>query len=84
MSEEQTPGINIIDLQNAVKIIDAAAERGAFKGNELSSVGVVRDRIASFVLANMPQEEVPAEETAPVQEEVKPKAKKAPRKTIRK
>lgn len=84
MSEEQNTGINIIDLQNVVKIIDAAAERGAFKGNELSSVGVVRDRIATFVIANMPQEEVPATPEALVEEEEKPKAKKAPRKTTRK
>lgn len=84
MSEEQNTGINIIDLQNVVKIIDAAAERGAFKGNELTSVGVVRDRIASFVVANMPKEEVTPEAETPVQEEEKPKAKKALRKTTRK
>ena len=30
---------------NAIKVIDAAAERGAFKGVELSSVGQVRDML---------------------------------------
>ena len=53
MAEEtqtaETPQVTIVDLQNVVQIIDAAAERGAFKGGELSSVGSVRDRIAAFV-----------------------------------
>lgn len=43
------PQIGIVDLQNALKIIDASAERGAFKGNELTVVGVTRDRIAAFL-----------------------------------
>ena len=73
MSEEKTSGINIIDLQNAVKIIDAAAERGAFKGNELSSVGVVRDRIAVFVQANLPAEE-PGENGSPEEIAEQPEA----------
>lgn len=49
INTEIPPQVTLVDLQNAVQIIDAAAERGAFKGGELSSVGNVRDRIASFV-----------------------------------
>jgi hypothetical protein len=63
--------IGIVDLQNALKIIDAAAERGAFRGNELTAVGAVRDKFQAFLDA-LPKEEgaegegdaeTPAEET---------------------
>jgi|TARA_B100000035_G_scaffold50738_1_gene39308 hypothetical protein len=49
-----TPNLNIGDLQSIVKIIDACSERGAFRGNEMASVGAVRDRIAAFAEANAP------------------------------
>jgi hypothetical protein len=51
----KVPEIGIVDLQNVVQIIDAAAERGAFRGNELASVGSVRDRIDAFVKAVTPE-----------------------------
>lgn len=57
--EVSNPQINIVDLRNAVKIIDIAAERGAFKGQELSSVGSVRDKLAAFVAAVTPVEGAP-------------------------
>ena len=51
--------LNVQDIVNAVKIIDVVSGRGAVKGDELSSVGSVRDRLVAFVNANTPQ---PAEE----------------------
>ena len=54
--ENSTPQIGIVDLQNAVRIIDAAAERGAFKGNELTAVGTARDKLAAFLAAVAPQD----------------------------
>ena len=51
------PQLNVNDLLSVVKIIDACSERGAFKGNELASVGAVRERIAAFAQANMPKSE---------------------------
>jgi hypothetical protein len=71
MSEQDTPaapaaneptdvGLNVQDIINVVKIIDVVSERGAVKGEELSSVGTVRDRLVAFVNANAPQP--PAEE----------------------
>ncbi len=57
MTAEAAPQITINDLQNVVKVIDAAAERGAFKGNELTAVGAVRDKVANFLAA------IPADET---------------------
>ena len=53
----EAPQLNINDLLSIVKIIDACSERGAFKGNEMASVGAVRERIAAFAEANKPVEE---------------------------
>lgn len=53
----EAPQLNINDLVSIVKIIDACSERGAFKGNEMASVGAVRERIAAFAEANQPVEE---------------------------
>lgn len=63
MTAPAAPQIGISDLQNVVKIIDAAAERGAFRGNELTAVGAVRDKVANF-LAAIPSDEPAAGETA--------------------
>ena len=52
----EAPQIGVSDLEACVKIIDACTQRGAFKGDELSSVGNVRDRLVAFVEANRPQE----------------------------
>ena len=56
MAEEATaPTIGVTDLESCVKIIDACTQRGAFKGDELTSVGTVRDRLVAFVEANTPK-----------------------------
>jgi len=81
MSEQETPeaateaantpadvGLNVQDIVNVVKIIDVVSGRGAVKGEELSSVGTVRDRLVAFVNANSPQP--PADEPPAVDEEV--------------
>jgi len=47
-------GLN--DLQATIQIIDVASTRGAFRGEELTSVGGVRDRINAFLDANKPAE----------------------------
>tara|TARA_Y100000114_G_C11589448_1_gene245025 strand:+ start:255 stop:506 length:252 start_codon:yes stop_codon:yes gene_type:complete len=56
--------LNVQDIINVVKIIDVVSGRGAVKGDELSSVGSVRDRLVAFVNANTPQ---------PTEGEVEPK-----------
>ena len=66
------PSLNINDLLSVVKIIDACSERGAFKGNEMASVGAVRDRLALFAEANMPKQEDPQEEMEEIGEDFKP------------
>jgi len=54
MAEEtkEVPQIGIGDLEACVQIIDACSQRGAFRGDELASVGAIRDKINTFVLAN--------------------------------
>jgi hypothetical protein len=62
-TETQTQGantpedvsLNVQDIINVVKIIDVVSGRGAVKGDEMSSVGRVRDRLVAFVNANAPQ-----------------------------
>lgn len=84
----EQPSITIPDVTNALRIIDVAAERGAFRGPELSQVGSVRDRIAAFLDAVSAQqaatEETTESETTTevVAEEVKTKepARKSNRK----
>lgn len=56
-TQEGAAQITLVDLQNALRIIDVAAERGAFKGSELTSVGSVRDKVAAFLSSVLPKEE---------------------------
>lgn len=44
--------ITLNDMITMVNIIDACSERGSFKGNELVSVGTLREKLATFVKAN--------------------------------
>jgi hypothetical protein len=97
--ENQTPAtdavepatISVIDLQNVVKIIDYAAEQGAFKGWEvIRQVAAVREKINVFVEAAAAaqaaqeeaakaQEDAAKTEAAPADE--MPPVKKVKRKT---
>lgn len=65
MTEQaKTENVNITlqDIVTVVQIIDACSERGAFKGEELSVVGQVREKFNTIVQANLPKEEVKEEE----------------------
>lgn len=42
-------GINLSDLASLRQIVDIATQRGAFKGNELSQVGGVYDKLNVFL-----------------------------------
>ena len=54
--EGSDPTIQLVDLANALRIIDVAAQRGAFQGSELSQVGAVRDKISAFLNAIAPKD----------------------------
>ena len=49
--------LTVNDLATVVNIIDACVERGAFKGNEMLSVGQLREKFANVVNANRPKTE---------------------------
>lgn len=58
-----TPDLKVVDLENVIRIIDAACRRGAFQGNEMTGVGTVRDKIEAFVNFVKPVEDTATETT---------------------
>lgn len=56
--------LTLNDIAAVVQIIDIVTSRGAFRGEELSQVGALRDRYAAFVSAAQAQ----AQEAAPTEE----------------
>ena len=60
-AEEKSVNLSVADLHAAVQIIDFAAARGTFTGDNLTKVGQVRDRIAEVVRAIAPADEAATE-----------------------
>ena len=60
----QEPQISLADFSAALQVIDVCTTRGAFRGEELSSVGQLRDRLKAFVDHHAPADESEAEETS--------------------
>lgn len=54
--EQAKPEITLGDISSVVTTIDVLAGRGVFKGNELTFVGNLRDKFASFVQFYTPVE----------------------------
>ena len=46
---ETPPAISVSELQSMLRIINTATERGAFRGNELSIVGSLHDKLTQFI-----------------------------------
>jgi hypothetical protein len=55
--ETAAPDLNINDLVAIRNIIDVASQRGAFKANELESVGKTYNKLAGFLDAVTKQKE---------------------------
>jgi hypothetical protein len=53
--------LNLQDMANLVRIIDVSADKGQFKGPELSTVGGIRDRLVATI---------EAEQNKPAQQEL--------------
>lgn len=49
--QENRPTLNLQDLQLMMQVIETSTERGAWKAQELSSVGSLYDRIVSFLVS---------------------------------
>jgi hypothetical protein len=58
METTETPksSISLGDLQSFVNLIDICSKRGAFGGEELSSVGALRDKLKTFLNDHTPSE----------------------------
>lgn len=48
------PSITLQDLGICINIIDVGAQRGAWRGNELQTIGELRSKLEAFVKANSP------------------------------
>ena len=72
----ELPQISAGDLATMVRIIDAGSQRGTFKGEEMETVGALRNKLATVVNALMPktEEEGGEEVTADTTEEAKAEA----------
>jgi hypothetical protein len=70
--EPAKPSLNLADLVNVIHLISACNQRGAFKVEELSSIGGLYDRLYSFLDSTgaLAKPEAAAPETA-VPEETK-------------
>jgi hypothetical protein len=55
---ENTQQITIQDLDTIKNIIDLASTRGAFRGEELSQVGAVYDKLVTFLAIVIEQAKV--------------------------
>jgi|LakMenEpi03Aug12_release.lakeMendotaPanAssembly.Ray.scaffolds.fasta_scaffold506502_3 hypothetical protein len=55
------PDLNLNDLLAMRNLIDVVTTRGAFKANELSSVGVLFDKLNAFLEAAQKQAATPAQ-----------------------
>ncbi len=65
---QESSGVTAGDLALMVQVIDAGSQRGAWRGEELATVGALRNKIAAIVKAlNPPAEETKEETEAPAE-----------------
>lgn len=48
---QKSPNLNIADLVNVLQVFRTCAQRGAFRADEMSSVGGLYDRLQDFLVA---------------------------------
>ena len=53
-----TPGLGLADIAFLLQIVEICSQRGAFKADELTSVGTVYDKVKAFISANTPAQTV--------------------------
>jgi hypothetical protein len=49
-----TPSLGIADIAFLLQIVEVCSQRGAFKADEMTSVGTVYDKVKAFIAANSP------------------------------
>lgn len=67
--ETQEPTVTFNDVAASLQIIDAAIERGAFKGKEVTNVGGVRDKLERFISFHQEKNQQAAEDQEKAEEE---------------
>jgi hypothetical protein len=60
--EAPAASITIQEIGFLLQIVETCSQRGAFRAEELSSVGAVYDKVRGFLAANTPQPETSPEE----------------------
>ena len=60
--------ISLNDLQVLANVVDLASQRGAFRGNELTQVGAVFDKLSAFLAQVAAAQAEQAEAEAPAAE----------------
>ena len=59
-AQQQEPvQIALQDIATVVQMIDVVSRRGAFEGNEMAGVGMLRNKLEVFLRQNAPQGEAP-------------------------
>jgi hypothetical protein len=61
MNDSQFYDLNLKVSRSSIAIIDAIVQRGAFKGEELSTVGGLRDQCVQLIQATEEREQESAE-----------------------
>lgn len=56
-AEQQSPSLSLNDLASIRNLIEVVTQRGAFKANELSSVGVLFDKLNVFLEASLEKQQ---------------------------
>lgn len=62
-TQQPSPELTIVDLQNMRAIIDVAARRGAFGAAEMTAVGTAFNKLDAFLNAVMPEKQDQASDT---------------------
>jgi hypothetical protein len=65
---QQDPALSLEELSMLMQIVDLAVQRGAFRGNEVSQVGAVFDKLSSFLGAVAEAQQADAPEGEPTAE----------------
>tara|TARA_B110000977_G_scaffold5626_1_gene7962 strand:- start:228 stop:521 length:294 start_codon:yes stop_codon:yes gene_type:complete len=56
--EQQEPvNISLQDIATVVQLIDIVSRRGGIEGNEMAGVGMLRNKLETFLRQNTPEEQ---------------------------
>ena len=59
MSEQEKVQLSLQDIATVVQMIDVVSRRGAYAGNELAGIGMLRNKMEMFLQQNAPQGQMP-------------------------